>query len=79
MEDEQEARDGLIRQFIEDAEKYIDIRELTPAILRAFIQRIEVSEKEKWHSAECGNDLTIFFTVDRSMEFNVRHKDIAMA
>jgi hypothetical protein len=78
-EDEQEARDVLIRQFIADAEKYIDIRVLTPEILRAFIRRIEVSEKEKWHSADCGNDLKIYFTVDRSMEFNVRHKDIATA
>jgi hypothetical protein len=78
-EDEQEARDVLIRQFIADAEKYIDIRVLTPEILRAFIRRIEVSEKEKWHSADCGNDLKIYFTVNRSMEFNVRHKDIATA
>ena len=78
-EDEQEARDALIKQFIADAEKYIDIRMLTPEILRAFIRRIEVSEKEKWHSADCGNDLKIYFTVNRSMEFNVRHKDVAVA
>ncbi|MBS6474947.1 MAG: DUF4368 domain-containing protein [Clostridiales bacterium] len=43
--DEQQKREQLIRQFMENAKRYIEIRELTPEILRAFIQRIEVHEK----------------------------------
>ena len=39
--DENENREQLIQDFIENAKKYIDIQELTPEILRAFISRIE--------------------------------------
>lgn len=77
--DENEKREQLIQDFIENAKKYIDIQELTPEILRAFISRIEVHEKAKWHSTECGNDIVIYFTVERKEQLNVWHKEIKTA
>ena len=77
--DENENREQLIQDFIENAKKYIDIQELTPEILRAFISRIEVHEKAKWHSTECGNDIVISFTVARKEQLNVWHKEIKTA
>lgn len=77
--DENEKREQLIQDFIKNAKKYIDIQELTPEILRAFISRIEVHEKAKWHSTECGNDIVIYFTVERKEQLNVWHKEIKTA
>lgn len=74
--DENQKREELIQSFIVNAKKYINIQELTPAILRSFISRIEAHEKEKWHSAQCGNDIVIHFTIERQDRFNVWHKEI---
>ena len=74
--DENQKREELIQSFINNAKKYIDIQELTPEILRSFISRIEVHEKEKWHSAQCGNDIVIHFTIERQDRFYVWHKEI---
>lgn len=74
--DENQKREELIQSFIVNAKKYINIQELTPDILRSFISRIEVHEKEKWHSAQCGNDIIIHFNIERQDRFNVWHKEI---
>lgn len=76
---ENEKQEQLIRKFIEDSKRYIDIQELTAEILRTFISRIEVYEKEKWHSRSCGNDIVIHFTVEYSKRMNLLHRDIVKA
>ena len=73
---ENEKQEQLIRKFIEASKKYIDIQELTAEILRTFISRIDVYEKEEWNSMTCGNDIVIHFTVEYSQKLNLRHKDI---
>lgn len=76
---ENEKQEQLIRKFIEDSKRYIDIQELTAEILRTFISKIEVYEKEKWHSCSCGNDIVIHFTVEYSKRMNLLHRDIVKA
>ena len=44
--DENEKREQLIKDFIENAKKYIDIQELTPEILRAFISRMRCTKRQ---------------------------------
>jgi hypothetical protein len=57
-----ESREKSVLKFIDNAKKYTDIPKLTPEILRAFIKRIEVNEKEVKHSRTCGNHVVIYFT-----------------
>ena len=57
-----ESREKSVLKFIDNAKKYTDIPKLTPEILRAFIKRIEVNEKEVKHSRTCGNHVVIHFT-----------------
>ena len=57
-----ESREKSVLKFIDNAKKYTDIPKLTPEILRAFIKRIEVNEKEIKHSRTCGNRVEIYFT-----------------
>ena len=56
-----ESREKSVLKFIDNAKKYTDIPKLTPEILRAFIKRIEVNEKEVKHSRTCGNHVVIYF------------------
>ena len=43
--------------FISLAKRYTDIRELTPELLRLFIQKIVIHEKEQARSADGGDPL----------------------
>ncbi len=55
----------LINQSIpqmEGAPKVFNIEKLTPEILRAFIKRIDVYEKEVRYSRTCGNTIVIQYT-----------------
>ena len=52
-----------IRNFISRAKQFTKITKLTPEILRAFVKRIEVYEKEVKHSRTCGNCIVIYLTV----------------
>ena len=54
-------REKSVLNFIDNAKQYTDIPKLTPEILRAFIKRIEVNEKEVKHSRTCGNHIVIRF------------------
>lgn len=73
--DEQSKREELILKFIDNAKKYIDIKELTPEILRTFIRRIDVYEKDHPHSTG-GNDIVIHFTTEMTDRSKMRHLDL---
>ena len=64
-----------INDFIANANRFIDIQELTPEIVHAFISKIYVHEKkEKWSRTE-GNDIDIVFTVGFREQHTVRTSD----
>ena len=64
-----------IDDFIVNANRFIDIQELTPEIVRAFISKIYVYEKkEKWSRTE-GNDIDIVFTVGFREQHTVKTSD----
>ena len=48
--------------FIEKAKANIELKEVTPELLRAFISRIEVYEKPEKYSRTCGNMILIHYT-----------------
>lgn len=48
-------------QLIEKAKQYSDITELTPEILRLFIERIMAGEKSQKHSHTAQQDLWIYY------------------
>ena len=62
--DEQNMREKVILDFMNNAKKYIDITELTPEILHTFVRRIELHEREISRSQKCGNQIDIYFTFD---------------
>lgn len=57
-------KDRCVRQFIESAKRLVNITKLTPELLRTFIKRIEVFEKEQKYSRTCGNKIVIHFNLN---------------
>ena len=55
-------QEKYVKDFIAKAKEYINIEKLTPEILRAFIKRIDVYEKEVRSSRTCGNTIVIQYT-----------------
>jgi len=51
-----------IKDFMENARTYIEMPKLTPELLRVFIHRIDVYEKEEKYSRTCGNTIMIHYT-----------------
>ena len=51
-----------VLDFIEKAKANIELKEVTPELLRAFISRIEVYEKPEKYSRTCGNTILIRYT-----------------
>lgn len=51
-----------VRDFMENAKTYIEMPKLTPELLRVFIHRIDVYEKEEKYSRTCGNTIMIHYT-----------------
>ena len=62
--DRQKLRESCIRSFIQSANRYVDMPKLTPELLRTFIKRIEVFEKEQKYSRTCGNKIVIQFNLN---------------
>jgi hypothetical protein len=60
--DRQKLRESCIRSFIPSANRYVDMPKLTPELLRTFIKRIEIHEKEQRFSRTAGNKIDIYFT-----------------
>jgi len=60
------------RNFIEKAKRYTAINELTPELLRLFIQRIEVGERGQKYSRSASQSVRIIYrdigVMDRPME-----------
>jgi len=58
--------------FVEKAKRYTTIEELTPELVRLFIQRIEVGERSVKYSRGAAQDIRIIYrdigTVDSAME-----------
>ena len=50
-----------VEAFIERAKRYTEIPELTPEILRLFIQRIEVGERSEKHSRTAEQEIRIIY------------------
>ena len=59
---EMDMRDICVREFIANAKEFVDMDKLTPKILRAFVLRIDVYEKEEKFSRKCGNYIEIHYT-----------------
>ncbi len=66
--DEMKVREQRVREFINNAKQYTEIRRLTPEILKSFIGRIEVYEKAVKHSRTCGNRVVVYFTFSADKE-----------
>ena len=64
-------REKRVREFINNAKQYTEIRKLTPEILKSFIGRIEVYEKAVKHSRTCGNHIVIYFTFHPDKAFRL--------
>jgi hypothetical protein len=50
-----------VEAFIEKAKRYTDIPELTPELLRLFIERIEVGERSVRYSHSAEQDIRIVY------------------
>ena len=59
---EMDLREKYVRDFVENARTYIEMPKLTPELLRVFIHRIDVYEKERKYSRTCGNTIMIHYT-----------------
>ena len=62
--DSAKLRKKCISEFIAKAKEYVEMPKLTPELLRTFIKRIEVYEKEVKYSRTCGNRIRIKFTFE---------------
>lgn len=58
---ELDAHEQSVREFMAKAKQYVEMPKLTPELLRAFIRRIEVFEKEVKYSHTCGNPVVIYY------------------
>jgi hypothetical protein len=59
---EMDMREIYIREFMQKAREHIEMPELTPELLRVFVRRIEVFEKEEKYSRTEGNHINIYYT-----------------
>ena len=60
--DEMDMREQCIREFMDKAKEYLEIPKLTPELLRVFVKKILVYEKEVKYSRTAGNPIVIHFT-----------------
>lgn len=66
--DNMSLQEKYVLDFIEKAKTNIEMKELTPELLRAFISRIEVYEKPEKYSRTCGNTILIRYTFQTNHE-----------
>ena len=50
-----------VERFVDIANKYTDLRELTPEVLRTFIERIIIHERTAKHSKTATQQIDIYF------------------
>ncbi|MCR5826693.1 MAG: DUF4368 domain-containing protein [Oscillospiraceae bacterium] len=60
---QQELRDSVanVARFIDKAKEYGQIENLTPEILRTFVKRIEIGERDKRYSRNAPQDIVIYY------------------
>ena len=58
----QKLRESCVKGFIQNAWRFLEMPRLTPELLRTFIKRIDIHEKEQKFSRSCGNKIDIYFT-----------------
>ena len=58
---ELDAHEQSVREFMAKVKQYVEMPKLTPELLRAFIRKIEVYEKEVKYSHSCGNPVIIYY------------------
>ena len=63
--------------FIEKAKQFTAIDELTPQLLRLFIQRIEIGERSKKHSRSAGQSVRIVYRDIGALDMPMREGDHA--
>ena len=72
MQEKLKAASANVNTFVEKAKQYTAIDELTPELLRLFIQRIEVGERAEKYSRSSHQSIRIVYrdigTVDSEME-----------
>ena len=66
--DNMSLQEKYVLDFIEKAKANIELKEVTPELLRAFISRIEVYEKPEQYSRTCGNTILIRYTFQTTHE-----------
>ena len=76
------AASANVNTFVEKAKQYTAIDELTPELLRLFIQRIEVGERAEKYSRSASQSIRIVYrdigTVDSAMEQGEEQPHIAL-
>lgn len=50
-----------VERFLKIVEKYTDIKELTPEILREFIERIEIYERSVYRGKDATQQIDIYY------------------
>ena len=65
-------REDCINEFIAKAKEYVEMSELTPELLRTFIKRIEIYEKEVKYSRTCGNRIIIKFSFEPESSVEIK-------
>ena len=60
--DEMDMREQCIREFMDKAKECLEMPKLTPELLRVFVKKILVYEKEVKYSRTAGNPIVIHFT-----------------
>ena len=69
---EMDMRKKCIQEFMNKAKEYIEMPKLTPELLRLFIQRIEVGERETKYSRNSSQSVRIIYrdigTLDSAMQ-----------
>jgi len=50
-----------VERFLKIVEKYTDIKELTPEILREFIERIEIHERSVYRGKDATQQIDIYY------------------
>lgn len=62
--DEINMREKYVQEFICKAKENLEMSKLTPELLRVFIRRIEVYEKEQKYSRTAGNPIVTYYTFE---------------
>lgn len=58
---ELDAQEESAREFMAKAKQYVEMPKLTPELLRVFIRKKEMYEKETKYSHTCGNPVVIYY------------------